>query len=255
MQNFEMSSNVVVSGRIPPSGSFMRQYASFPSCAEGPEVKSKQNHWEAHFLTHSKNKYNKKTKSAISMNLTWSIATEIMNPEKPSFFAWPQWEGPFTRSCFSVQTLTDSPISCTLLPSVLWRCWLGGRKGIRPVKNIEWWGTGMAICLERDADLHMAQLMPLPLTVSCFSNIQIGVTFLVPDHLGSPGKRAVKRVCVRVLPLKNPRTHYSPKPHWWTGKSSSWKSAGFFINEMQSQHADVNATFESEEGVTSFRAC
>jgi len=38
--------------------------------------------------------------------------------------------------------------------------------------------------------------MPLPLTVSCFSEIQIGFTFLVPAHMGSPGKRAVKRVCV-----------------------------------------------------------
>ena len=57
----------------------------------------------------------------------------------------------------------------------------------------------MVICLERGADLHMAQLMPLPLTVSCFSKIQIGFTFLVPAHLGSPMKRAVKRVCVCVL--------------------------------------------------------
>ena len=54
----------------------------------------------------------------------------------------------------------------------------------------------MVICLEQGADLHMAQLMPLPLTVSCFNKIQIGFTFLVPAHLGSPGKRAVKRVCV-----------------------------------------------------------
>ena len=54
----------------------------------------------------------------------------------------------------------------------------------------------MVICLERGADLHMARLMPLPLTVSCFSKIQIGFTFLVPAHLGSPGKRAVKRVSV-----------------------------------------------------------
>jgi len=45
----------------------------------------------------------------------------------------------------------------------------------------------MVICLERDADLHMAQLMPLPLTVSCCSKIQIGFAFLVPAHLGSPG--------------------------------------------------------------------
>jgi len=41
-----------------------------------------------------------------------------------------------------------------------------GRKGIWPVKKLEWWGTGVVICLEQDADLHMAQLMPLPLTVS-----------------------------------------------------------------------------------------
>ena len=54
----------------------------------------------------------------------------------------------------------------------------------------------MVICLEQGADLHVAQLMPLPLTVSCFSKIQIGFTFLVPAHLGSPRKRSVKRVCV-----------------------------------------------------------
>ena len=54
----------------------------------------------------------------------------------------------------------------------------------------------MVICLEWDVDLHMAQLMPLPLTVFCFSKIQIGFTFLVPAHPGSPGKRAVKRVYV-----------------------------------------------------------
>ena len=56
----------------------------------------------------------------------------------------------------------------------------------------------MVICLELAADLHMAQLMPLPLTVSCFSKIQIDFTILVPAHPGSPGKRAVKRVCVCV---------------------------------------------------------
>ena len=56
----------------------------------------------------------------------------------------------------------------------------------------------MVICLKRGADLHMAQLMPLPLTVSCFSKIQIGFTLLVPAHPGSPGKRVVKRACVCV---------------------------------------------------------
>ena len=56
----------------------------------------------------------------------------------------------------------------------------------------------MVVCLEQGADLHIAQLMPLPLTGSCFSKIQIGFTLLVPAHLGSPGKRAVKRACVSV---------------------------------------------------------
>ena len=62
----------------------------------------------------------------------------------------------------------------------------------------------MVICLELGADLHMAQLMPLPLTVSYFSKIQIGFAFLVPAHPGSPGKRAVKRVCVCVCADKKP---------------------------------------------------
>ena len=46
----------------------------------------------------------------------------------------------------------------------------------------------MVVCLERGADLHMVQLMPLPLTVSCVSKIHIGFTFLVPAHPGSPRK-------------------------------------------------------------------
>ena len=62
----------------------------------------------------------------------------------------------------------------------------------------KWWGAGVVFCLERSADLHVAQLMSLPLTVSCISKIQIGFTFLVPAHLGSPGQRAVKHVCVCV---------------------------------------------------------
>ena len=42
----------------------------------------------------------------------------------------------------------------------------------------------------------MSKLMPLPLTVSCFRKIQVGFTFLVPAHPGSPEQRAVKRVRV-----------------------------------------------------------
>jgi len=69
------------------------------------------------------------------------------------------------------------------------------QEGHPECKKTERWGAGMVICLERDADLHTAQLMPLPLTVSCCSKIQIGFTFLVPDHPGSPGQRTIKRVC------------------------------------------------------------
>jgi len=56
----------------------------------------------------------------------------------------------------------------------------------------------MVICLKQGANLHMAQLMPLPLTVSCFGKIQIGLTFLVLAHPGSPEQRAIKWVCVCV---------------------------------------------------------
>jgi len=73
---------------------------------------------------------------------------------------------------------------------------VGRQEGHPACKKLEWWRAGVVICLERGADLHMAQLMPLPLTVCCFSKIQIGFTFLVPAHLGSPGKKAVKRLCV-----------------------------------------------------------
>ena len=58
---------------------------------------------------------------------------------------------------------------------MVWFIWL---PSLHPAcKKTEWWGAGMVICLEQRADLHMAQLMPLPLTVSCFSKIQIGFTF------------------------------------------------------------------------------
>jgi len=66
--------------------------------------------------------------------------------------------------------------------------WAAGRAS--GMQKTEWWCAGVVVCLEQGAYLHMAQLMPLPLTVSCFSKIQIGFTFLVPAHLGSPGKKS-----------------------------------------------------------------
>jgi len=71
--------------------------------------------------------------------------------------------------------------------------------------------------------LHTAQLMSLPLTVSCFSKIQIGFTFLVPAHPGSPGQRAVKRVFMCVW-----RRHRL----YWHRESQSerhWRSKGHSI--------------------------
>jgi len=76
---------------------------------------------------------------------------------------------------------------------------VGRQEGHPACKKTEWWRAGVVIRLERCADLHTAQLMPLPLTVSCFSKMQIGFTFLVQAYLGSPGKRAVKRMCVIYL--------------------------------------------------------
>jgi len=71
----------------------------------------------------------------------------------------------------------------------------------------------VVICLERGADLHTAQLIPLPLTVSCFSKIQIGFTFLVPAHPASPGQRAIKQVCVWVRWSGSIR--YGAESYWW----------------------------------------
>jgi len=87
---------------------------------------------------------------------------------------------------------------------------------------VELWVAGVVICLERGADLHMAQLMPLPLTVSCFSKIHIGFTFLVQAHPGGPGKRAVKRVCVccGVIPAKAPTTFHPVESYSLEGRKT-----------------------------------
>ena len=83
--------------------------------------------------------------------------------------------------------------SLSLLSSLcLQCCWLGGRKGIRPVKT-EWWGNGVVICLERGADdLHMVHLMPLPPHHLLLQWNPELFTFLVPAYPGCPGKKAVK---------------------------------------------------------------
>jgi len=76
------------------------------------------------------------------------------------------------------------------MPSVLWCSWLGGRKA----SWVKSWVMGCWHCYLSRARCRLAyaQLMPLPLTVSCFSKIQIGFTFQVLAHPGSPRQRAVK---------------------------------------------------------------
>jgi len=53
--------------------------------------------------------------------------------------------------------------------------WVVGRASSLP--KTEWWGAGMVICLGRGADLHMAQLIPLPLTISCSSKSRLVLPF------------------------------------------------------------------------------
>ena len=100
-------------------------------------------------------------------------------------------------NCLLTYLLTYTFSALTLLA--------GRQEGHPACKKIERCVAGVVVCLERCADLHMAQLMPLPLTVSCFSKIQISFTFLVPAQPGSPEKRAVKRVCVCYLQVKSRR--------------------------------------------------
>ena len=83
------------------------------------------------------------------------------------------------------------------VPSVLWLCWLGGRKGIRPVKNLS---GGVLAWLSVWSEVQLAYV-PADATATHCLLLQIGFAFLVPAHLGGPGERAVKRVCVFVCVL------------------------------------------------------
>jgi len=98
-------------------------------------------------------------------------------------------------------------------------------------------GAGVYVYLEQGADLHMAQLMPLPLTVSCFSKIQIGFTFLVLAHLGSPRQRALKRcVCVHVLVcVTNMVFQWADKfkGSWMHPCSSHWHLIDFVLTRQR----------------------
>ena len=116
-----------------------------------------------------------------------------------------QWEE-CDVSCFWVLWWNTSIRHLVLyekVPSVHWCCLVGRQEEHPACKKLTGGRAGMVICLKQGADLCMAQLVPLPLTVSCFSKIQIGFTFLVPAHLGSPRKGPLNG-CVCVCA-------------WWTG--------------------------------------
>jgi len=84
-----------------------------------------------------------------------------------------------TASCVVFQQLALSAL--TLL--------VGWQEGNPACKKTEWWVAGVVICLERGADLHMAQLMPLSLA-------SVKSRLVLPADSGSPRQRAVKWACV-----------------------------------------------------------
>jgi len=91
--------------------------------------------------------------------------------------------------------------------SMLWHCWLGGRKGIRTAKN---WvvDAGVVICLGRGADFHIAQLILLPLSVSCSRKSRLvlvlpfwyQLTWVVPHKIQRAIKLLLCSVVVSMVP-------------------------------------------------------
>ena len=100
---------------------------------------------------------------------------------------------------------------------------VGRQEGHPACKKRVVWGVSVVVCLERGADLHMAQLMPLLLTVSCSSKIQIGFTFLVPAYPGCPGKEAVKWLCSCSSYAANTHTHPFNGPFSGTAQVSRYQ--------------------------------
>jgi len=116
----------------------------------------------------------------------------------------------------------------------------------------------MVICAEQGADLHMAQLMPLPLTVSCFSKIQIGFTFLVLAHRVVPDK-GLLNVCVcqvtdskilqEYITQEGHKLEIAPKPPMAVTNAVSWRSEGLkyrknevFLDVVESVNLLVSAS-------------
>ena len=116
----------------------------------------------------------------------------------------------------------------------------------------------MVICAEQGADLHMAQLMPLPLNVSCFSKIQIGFTLLVLAHRVVPDK-GLLNVCVcqvtdskilqEYITQEGHKLEIAPKPPMAVTNAVSWRSEGLkyrknevFLDVVESVNLLVSAS-------------
>jgi len=86
---------------------------------------------------------------------------------------WTIWRSQAVVCSWQKQQTQSINSLSVLLPSVLWHCWFGVRKSNRPVKS-EWWGVGVVICPERDADcLNTVQLMPChPNTLSSLASFK-----------------------------------------------------------------------------------
>ena len=80
----------------------------------------------------------------------------------------------YVTQCDEKWLWRDTTVIILFMPLVLWHCWLGGRKGIQP-ENTRWWDAWVVMCLGQGADLHIARLMPLSLTISCSSKSRLAL--------------------------------------------------------------------------------
>jgi len=136
--------------------------------------------------------------SEIQIGFTFLVPAHLGSPGKRAVKR-PE-KGPL-NGCSSVVRVH------TKVPSVLWHCWLGSRKGIRPVKKL----SGGVLAWLSVCSRCRAAYSPADATAThrlCFSKIQIGFTSLVPAHLGSHGQRAVKWVCVCVCERERESPYY-----------------------------------------------
>ena len=163
-----------------------------------------------------------------------SAASAASSPRRDTYSSTSATFCSARRRMMYLQTQTDQPLSCWRIhyQSVPGCCcwyvfifvglqcfgavgWAAGRA--YSLSKTASWGAAVVVCLDSGADLHMAQLMPLPLTVSCFTKIPIGFAFLVPAHLGSPGKRVCVLLAFSALTLVLPFWYQPTQVAWDKG--------------------------------------